>query len=679
MKNKKALIQIGLFALTFLFLIPAHAAIDLVVKSDGTDPTAFPGIRITHGNIIFDAPLAMVFGLDVDNNFAPLPDSDRYPNDFFDYMAKAEFLNASTSIKKARGILICIENFNNPDPTNPQSLARFVYKLPLVNSAGRPLGGNGPRWIVFQAGNNAGGGAGGAPGGGGGGRKAAYLKPQMVPSGMSYWAGFVRGRKAMPGETEAQLRARVKADIRAAKKKATPAQLARYDKLVDCSKFKDPVENFVVELRNSAGHSSVTVEMVFLVDSGNFIGLAELFDDFTVAITNEPARASMDPNNQPAGQLLVGSSSLDMSTDDTISMGYGDPNVDQIAVVDAVQNNAVAAGSLLIQFNGSEVLDDQGTVNYLDIGTTFADPEGVYHLIGYDQAVTDSPKSIAARVAEFINTTPLDGGYPYEAFSHDNVVQVFRNDGLPISSAKIRVTGESDTIFEQVMINAKPDGEVPIEVLPWVVSNETWQSTIVLFNKAPETDRVLLEAFGRNGERAQLNVMVPGRSIITLGREDLFPALSGYSLLVSSEMSDLYSCFQTERLRVDGNKVLPAQANGLRLSDLSQGLLFGFLSADQSPAIVLVAPEASLSARSKLTISLYGTDDTPLLSREVELEGKRPATFLLDELFESQDRPQKCAIRVFSRTGGKIAGTAFVFDAEGHPRTLDAVPVRPIR
>lgn len=449
-------IKVGYLALAvFLLSSIAPADVELVIDCDGTDPACLPGLVITHGNVLFDVPMAKVFGLDVDNSFAPLPDAERFPNDFRDTLAKDEFLAAPDEQRFARGILLSFGTFNNPDPANnPQTLARMVFRVPLRNTMGNPLGGPGPRRIVFQNGNNAAGARpGGGVGGGGKGRKTAYLQPQRVPHGLTAWAGWLRKKFAQPGEDEAALRTRVKMEIEIAKKGFKRENIDKYLKLVDDSKFNDPVENFVAELTNDNGRDFIDVEFVFLSSAAAFTGLAELLDDFTVAITNDFSLASTDPDNQPAGQRLIGSGTVDVGAGESISMGEGDPEVPETSKLDAIVDSP---GKIMVQFKMAETLPDQeGATQYLDITPTANDPAGTFHLIPYDQAVGDTAADIAADLATAVNMTPFDGGFVYQAESQGNEVMITRIDGEPIENAMIRRTNESIALDENLTVRAR--------------------------------------------------------------------------------------------------------------------------------------------------------------------------------------------------------------------------------
>ncbi len=667
--------KLHILALLFIGVTQIQAGTVMVIKSDGTDPTVFPNLQITHGNILFGVPMAQVFGLDVNNNFATLPDADRFPNDFHDFLAKNEFLALPNAAKAQQVILISLGDFNNPGGVD-QSVARMTFTVPLLNPDGSPIGGFGPRWVVIQFGPN----AGGAGGGGGGGaappcagRAGAYLKPNS-PGGLKRWAAFISGIPGLAGETPAQLRARVKAAIRAAKPKASASQLARYDKLVDDSKLMDPWENSVFALQNDAGVRSIDVELVFGSDYIAYPRLAEMLTNVTVAVTNDPNDAPSDPNNQPAGETLAGAGSADAGAGEMCSVIFGDVEAAQTSATVAATNANYAAGALTVVFNGGTIEDGGGAAQFLDIGAHSASLDDSYHLVDYDQGVGDTPFSLAERLTEYVNNSPFDGYYPYEAILVDNMVQIYRIDGEPIQSAVLRRTGESEMIEESVFVNPYQGDVVICDVIPWLVNNKNWGSTIAIFNNAAETDEVRIEAITQEGESRNTTILVPGKSVHSVTARELFPDISGYSMVISSRLNNLFTSFLTARKGENITDSAVAQAQGAPLKSLTSGLMFSYIPETKTSALVLVAPVVAANAPTKVTLSLFGGTGTPVATTEVILAGNRPGAFMIDELFGST-APEQCTIKAVTANGIHITGTAFFFNSYGEPTTANGIPL----
>lgn len=459
---------IGVWTPTLLLALvtwTAGADVELLVNSKGNGPNEFPDFEVLCGDVEFGVPLAKLFGLDVDNNYAPLPLIDRFPNDFRGTLAEGEFLAEPNEVKRIRGMLMSFREFNNADPNaDKQEIVCIRFRLPLRGPGGVPLGGVGQRWIKFQNGGNAAAAIG--PNGPNNpndpnakGRSAAWLKPQRVPFGLGNWAGFVSRVRldpnGDPNTVEADLRQLAKDRIRAVKKGATPRQLMVYDKLVDNSNFMDPKENWIVELTNDDPNvTAIDVEVVFLVEESQFISVAELFNNFSVAITNNPAIAVADPENQRPGEILLDAGSVDVASGDSIVIGAGDVDVPPTSTEPPMLKSTVAEGAVVIEFStAAPLLDGEAGTHAVQLQPTAADPPGAYHLIDYEQAVGFVGADIAQNLATSVNSTPHDGAYKYAASVVGDTVTITRIDGLPIAAAQILHTNESTVLTDSVLVH----------------------------------------------------------------------------------------------------------------------------------------------------------------------------------------------------------------------------------
>ena len=90
----------------------ARSAPILVFQSNGTDSTIFTNLMIT-GDVHFNTPFANIFGRDT--SLAPLPDSQRFANDFRGTAADTKFLGYSATAHALRGIVFGMGDFGNPN------------------------------------------------------------------------------------------------------------------------------------------------------------------------------------------------------------------------------------------------------------------------------------------------------------------------------------------------------------------------------------------------------------------------------------------------------------------------------------------------------------------------------------------------------------------------------------
>lgn len=476
---------IGLTPVLAILAGVASAEVRTVIRSQGVDPNDFPCLDITHGNIQFGQPWAKVFGLqhtpgDPNNiggsEFSKLPDVDRYPGDYHDYLSRDVFLTRPNAETLSSGILFSMRGFNNADPNDTGEIAQMRFCVPLRDPNGRAIGGGGQRWIVFQIGKNAGAlapdpndpnGDPNDPNFGDpndpnskAGRGGAWLDPPHTT--LRAWGSFIKGIVANPGESEADFRERVKQAIRDAKRNSSRRSIEKYIKLVDDSGVMDPPEQFVCRIDGDLGQSSVDVELNMLIGVGAYPSVAEIFHNFTVAITNEPLRASTDPDNQPPGVRFRGAGSVDLSAlgvgAPAISIGLGDPEFDDVGPpIPAFVTPSVPPGALTYSVFGGQVFPGDAATSWLMIAPTIFDPPGAAHMFPYDQAVGDVPDDVARDLALSINATPHDGAYKYTAIPFGSQVMIFRNDGHSIPQAFLRKTEFTESISEQLQINPFPE------------------------------------------------------------------------------------------------------------------------------------------------------------------------------------------------------------------------------
>lgn len=444
-----ALVTIGLLLATV-----ATAAVEVLVKSDGSDPNAFPKLKIYYGSVLFDVPMAKMFGLDIDNNLQKLPDSERFANDFHGTMAMDKFLAASRLEHKARGILFPFLGFNNPNPTiDPQEIVKMEFTIPLRDRFGRPLGGPGKRWVKFQNGPNAGGGGGaGTPSDISEGRGGSWEAPDSTP--LKVWAGVIERFRQNPDETVDEFKARSRGALEGMLRGRgrTRKQIQKYLKLLDDSDYMDPNENWVLEVPKTNGQTELVVEFAFYLQQGTFVRVAELLNNFSVAVTNDSTIAPMDPDNQPVGEILLDTGSLDPNArgadGEGVSLLLSDVEIPATAVVAGQPDATLLHSAVEITFhtNGELEATDAAT-QYLDIVTAGGD----LHRIPFDQAGGDSAKGIAQDLAYMANVWPHDGAYQYRAIANGPTVQINHREGKPIAFVKLNRTGESHAVEEQVL------------------------------------------------------------------------------------------------------------------------------------------------------------------------------------------------------------------------------------
>lgn len=277
-----------------------EAATVQIFQSNG-DESDFAGLDLaTFGAVEFGVPLAKPVGREAAPGNAPLPDTDRFANDFRDTLADAEFLAGSQYLREqASGIVFKLGAFDNPGfPAPAQFASGISFRLPVPQQdiVDRRV------HLQFGGGILAGGpaalGAGVDQPNAGGGRKG-FLRARVkdVPPNLKFWGQFINGGFARFGaadlngdgvidaaETE-NLRDRLKAAI-AQRKGATGVddpRIQAYNALADRTQFVDPVESFFLDLLNDPG-DEFELEVTIMFFNDLFPNLAQFLDMITVEI-----------------------------------------------------------------------------------------------------------------------------------------------------------------------------------------------------------------------------------------------------------------------------------------------------------------------------------------------------------------------------------------------------------
>ncbi|CAM2064408.1 hypothetical protein SCOR_03500 [Sulfidibacter corallicola] len=210
-------------------------------------------------------------------------------------------------------------------------------------------------------------------------------------------------------------------------------------------------------------------------------------------------------------------------------------------------------------------------------------------------------------------------------------------------------------------------------VVPWVVHNDQWTSRIAIFNQGTRTGDILVRAVDQQGETRERMVTVNALAVATWQADTLFPGLSGYALYLHTDLpvEASFLTFNTEE--VSGG-MSPSQTTAPLTASLTSELVFGYLPGDQIGAIALVAGESTEDV-TRVTLTLYDDQQSPLNTRELVLEGNRPTAILLVDLFPDTPLPANSSLTAVAEDGSLIAGTTFLFNLMRQPSMARAVSV----
>lgn len=264
----------------------------------------------------------------------------------------------------------------------------------------------------------------------------------------------------------------------------------------------------------------------------------------------------------------------------------------------------------------------------------------------------------------------LTGRQPYAAVLGDVFgVQVEEGAVIATAPSHIRLSGTTFTFnpsLEPAM--ALPFAEHPSTrfALPWIVSNESWSSRIALFNDQAGQATVTFTVTGRGGERQEKTVTIPPQSLWTGESGDIFPGLTGYSLIMESNVP-VYPNFLAFNLNAASGRS-PAQTSGTPLESLNAELVFPYVpfEAGGVSAIVLMSPLAADEASNPILLSLHNESGDIVETVQVVLTGKRPLAAVISDLFTTPPTANM-TVTAAGPDEVQIAGTTFVFNSANEP------------
>jgi len=294
-KLRLSLVAVGVLALSVTHHMAASAAPIVLFQTEGA-ASDFSGLNLqTFGNVDFDVPLAKLVGRESAPGNPPLPDADRYANDFFGTMADDAFRASSAYLREqARGIVFKFGEFDNPSGTKGSQLgAGLSFSINVPEQVGKTA-----RRVHLQFGKGKAAGGPAAIGGGivGGGRKG-FLRARVgnVPAGLKDWGQFINGQTFInwdtngngqldPGEVT-ELRRQLKDGIKKRKgvTKLDDGRLPLYAALADRTQFVDPIESFYLDLSNDDG-SAFDLDVTVFFFNNLFPNLAQFLDVMTLEI-----------------------------------------------------------------------------------------------------------------------------------------------------------------------------------------------------------------------------------------------------------------------------------------------------------------------------------------------------------------------------------------------------------
>jgi len=230
-------------------------------------------------------------------------------------------------------------------------------------------------------------------------------------------------------------------------------------------------------------------------------------------------------------------------------------------------------------------------------------------------------------------------------------------------------------VIDDVLVTGDliPDEKKLQASVPWLVNNSAFVSEVAIFNESYATAQINLAAIDRNGNRQTAELTLEGRSLTQFSAGDIFPGLNGYALHIFSNVESLHSSFLNFNTEASSGGNSPSQATALRSKDFSKRLLFGYVPGNQNSAVVIVAPFVD-SGLTPVKLTLFDESGARQMTETIQLEGSRPFSMLVADLFPSL--PANATVEAASVNGTLLAGTTFVFNHQGQPSMAAAIPLQ---
>ena len=373
----------------------------------------------------------------------------------------------------------------------------------------------------------------------------------------------------------------------------------------------------------------------------------------------EPAPTSFNMRN--SGRVRVSDDTYDFQTRRTGNYGV-------IMTKEGFSGRLITANALDLHANLAD-LDDVTLSFYLkDFGYDTPDPEDAIYLS------TDDGTS-------FVKLKQIDGAMlAGNDFRRVEIPlgQIADSMGLTLTSRCIIrfqqvdrsspavIFGETGFIIDDVSLSVRVPSatKTPLAVLPWVVNNSGFSSQLAVFNDGQGAAEVSLDAIDREGNHKTVEVTINPKTLFQGPASELFPDLSGYSLVVSSNSDTVYSSILTLNVEPASGGSSPSQTIANRMENLTSSLLFGYMPGEQLSAFVLVAPEVGQGS-TPVVLTLYGTDGSLVAEQTVTLSANRPLASLLSSIFG--EIPDHCSLKAKAADGIRLAGTTFVFNHNRQP------------
>jgi len=310
-------------------------------------------------------------------------------------------------------------------------------------------------------------------------------------------------------------------------------------------------------------------------------------------------------------------------------------------------------------------------------------------VINTGPSTTDVTMSYYSQGGELLltDTTTLGSLESQEPFATvtNSLVDADEDVYLVASSSDQPITGLSfvfNAAREPAIGNVTGLEPVDELVLPWVSSNQQFESILIVNNIGDESVNVDLTARRALGDAVRVSRTIPGHGYLKAFAGDIFSALGdgpGFSVVVEANRPQILGRWVTNNLTTVSGRS-PAQGVGVALPgtgisepQYAETLLFSW--TPNRPEIVGAIVITNLgTATTDVTLSMFANDGS--LAGTLTLPGlapHRPSATLASTLFPADVQMGYVVAR--SAAGEPLAGVTFLFNSGAEPAIGDAIPL----
>ena len=261
--------------------------------------------------------------------------------------------------------------------------------------------------------------------------------------------------------------------------------------------------------------------------------------------------------------------------------------------------------------------------------------------------------------------------------TQEDVYMVAKSQGTPISGLSFVFNEQREPSIGNVS-TVEPVKDL---YLPWVSSNQQFESIIIINNLGDSATEVVFRAQRADGDPFHATRTIPAHGFLKTLASDLFPNLGegpGFGVRVTADKSQILGRWVTNNLTTASGSS-PSQGVGIALPGstvseplYSTKLLFTWTPNHENVSGAIVFNNVG-TAKTNVSLSMVDSQGNEVATQTFnEVDPFRPKAILTSSLFPSDIETGHV---VAVSNGQPLTGVTFVFNPGAEPAIGDAVPL----